>query len=118
NERGRYFSEGEWDVLGVPLTDGYDAFEWMSKQSWSNGKVGTIGCSSTAEWQMGVASLDPPAMTALVAQGYGAGVGKVGEFWEQGNWYRGGAGQMLFTNWLYSVQQDPMAPKLPEGISQ
>lgn len=118
NERGRYFSEGEWDILGVPLTDGYDAFEWMSNQSWSNGKVGTIGCSSTAEWQMGVASLDHPAMTALVPQGFGAGVGKVGEFWEQGNWYRGGAGQMLFTNWLYGVQQDPMAPKLPEGISQ
>ena len=29
NERGRYFSEGEWDILGVPLTDGYDAFTWM-----------------------------------------------------------------------------------------
>lgn len=118
NERGRYFSEGEWDILGVPLTDGYDAMEWMSKQSWSNGKIGTLGCSSTAEWQMAVASLDHPALAALVPQGYGAGVGKVGEFWEQGNWYRGGAGQMLFTNWLYSVQHDPMAPKLPKGISQ
>ncbi|MGB5646494.1 MAG: CocE/NonD family hydrolase, partial [Muriicola sp.] len=32
NERGRYFSEGEWDILGVPLTDGYDAFSWMSSQ--------------------------------------------------------------------------------------
>ncbi|MEB2778029.1 CocE/NonD family hydrolase [Algoriphagus sp. D3-2-R+10] len=118
NERGRYFSEGDWDILGVPLTDGYDAFEWMSKQDWSNGKIGTLGCSSTAEWQMAVASLDHPALTALVPQGFGAGVGKVGDFWEQGNWYRGGAGQMLFTNWLYSVQHDPMAPKLPEGISQ
>ncbi|MDB0069158.1 CocE/NonD family hydrolase, partial [Flavobacteriaceae bacterium] len=35
NERGRYFSEGEWDILGIPLTDGYDAFSWMSEQSWS-----------------------------------------------------------------------------------
>ena len=26
NERGRFFSEGEWDILGTPLTDGYDAF--------------------------------------------------------------------------------------------
>ena len=34
NERGRYFSEGEWDILGVPLTDGYDAFSWMKNQSW------------------------------------------------------------------------------------
>ena len=36
NERGRYFSEGEWDILGVPLTDGYDAFTWMKNQTWSN----------------------------------------------------------------------------------
>ncbi|MCB0501020.1 MAG: CocE/NonD family hydrolase, partial [Cyclobacteriaceae bacterium] len=51
NERGRYFSEGEWDILGVPTTDGYDAFSWMAQQPWCNGRVGTLGCSSTAEWQ-------------------------------------------------------------------
>ncbi|MCU0402875.1 MAG: CocE/NonD family hydrolase [Algoriphagus sp.] len=51
NERGRFFSEGNWDILGTPLTDGYDAFDWMSKQTWSNGKIGLLGCSSTAEWQ-------------------------------------------------------------------
>ncbi len=118
NERGRYFSEGDWDILGVPLTDGNDAFDWMAKQYWSNGKIGLLGCSSTAEWQMAVASLDHPALGALVPQAYGAGVGKVGDFWEQGNWYRGGAGQMLFTNWLYSVQHDPMAPRLAKGIEQ
>ncbi|MFC0262174.1 CocE/NonD family hydrolase [Fontibacter flavus] len=118
NERGRFFSEGEWDILGVPLTDGYDAFEWMSNQSWSNGKIGTIGCSSTAEWQMAVASLNHPAHTALIPQGYGAGVGRVGDLYEQGNWYRGGAGQMLFTAWLYSTQHDPLSPKLPVGIEQ
>ena len=52
NERGRYFSEGEWDILGTPVTDAYDAFSWMADQSWSNGKIGLYGCSSTAEWQM------------------------------------------------------------------
>lgn len=118
NERGRFFSEGEWDILGTPLSDGYDAMEWMSKQSWSNGKVGTLGCSSTAEWQMAVASMNHPAHAALVPQGYGAGVGRIGQYFEQGNFYRGGANQMLFTAWLYSTQHDPMAPKLPLGISQ
>jgi putative CocE/NonD family hydrolase len=118
NERGRFFSEGEWDILGTPLTDGYDAFTWMADQTWSNGKIGTIGCSSTAEWQMAVAALNHPAHAAMVPQGYGAGVGRIGEYFEQGNWYRGGAGQMLFTAWLYGTQHDPMAPKLPEGISQ
>ncbi len=118
NERGRYFSEGEWDILGVPLTDGYDAIEWMSTQPWSNGKVGLYGCSSTAEWQMAVVSLGHPALKAMVPMGYGAGVGRVGEFMEQGNWYRGGAQQMLFTSWLYGVQHDLMAPRLKEGLSQ
>jgi uncharacterized protein len=118
NERGRFFSEGEWDILGTPTTDGYDAFEWMSKQSWSNGKIGLIGCSSTAEWQMAVAALGHPALSGMVAQGYGAGVGKVGEFYEQGNWYRGGAQQMLFTAWLYGTQNDKFRPTFPKDITQ
>jgi len=104
NERGRYYSDGEWDILGPPKTDGYDALDWIAAQPWSNGKVGTYGCSSTAEWQMGLASLDHPAHAAMVPQGFGAGVGRVGQWYEQGNWYRGGAEQMLFFTWLYGVQ--------------
>lgn len=118
NERGRFFSEGDWDILGTPLTDGYDAFTWLASQSWSNGKIGLIGCSSTAEWQMAVAAQQHPALAAIVAQGFGAGVGKVGRFQEQGNWYRGGAQQMLFTSWLYGTQNDKYKPQLPKGMSQ
>ena len=112
NERGKFFSEGEWDILGPPTTDGYDAFTWMTKQPWSNGKIGTLGCSSTAEWQMAVAALDHPAHAAMVPMGFGAGVGRVGPFMEQGNWYRGGAQQMLFTTWLYGTQTDAFARPL------
>jgi len=117
NERGRFFSEGEWDILGPPLTDGYDAFQWMSEQPWFNGKAVTVGCSSTAEWQMGVASLDHPAHTTLVAQGFGAGVGRIGDWYEQGNWYRGGAEQMLFFAWLYGNQNN-QRPMFPPDLSQ
>jgi putative CocE/NonD family hydrolase len=118
NERGRYFSEGEWDILGVPLTDGYDAFSWMKDQSWSNGKIGTYGCSSTAEWQMAVAALDHPAHAAMVPQAFGAGVGRVGDIMEQGNWYRGGVEQMLFFSWLYGVEHDKFKPRIPEEATQ
>ena len=118
NERGRYFSEGEWDILGVPLTDGYDAFTWMKAQSWSNGKIGTLGCSSTAEWQMAVAALDHPSHAAMVPQGYGAGVGRIGKINEQGNWYRGGVEQMLFFSWLYGVEHDKFKPRIPAGATQ
>ncbi|MEM9679610.1 MAG: CocE/NonD family hydrolase [Bacteroidota bacterium] len=118
NERGRYYSEGEWDILGVPLTDGYDAFSWMKDQPWSNGKIGTIGCSSTAEWQMAVAALDHPSHAAMVPQAYGAGVGRVGDYYEQGNWYRGGVEQMLFFSWLYGVEHDKFKPRIPAGATQ
>ena len=118
NERGRYFSEGEWDILGLPLTDGYDAFSWLEDQEWCNGKIATFGCSSTAEWQMAVAAMDHPAHAAMVPMGYGAGVGRVGDYFEQGNWYRGGAQQMLFTSWLYSVEHDKFKPRIPAGASQ
>jgi putative CocE/NonD family hydrolase len=118
NERGRYFSEGEWDILGVPLTDGYDAFSWMAEQEWCNGKIGTLGCSSTAEWQMAVAALDHPSHAAMVPQGYGAGIGTVGDYYEQGNWYRGGAQQMLFTSWLYWVQNGRIRPMFPQDATQ
>lgn len=117
NERGRFYSEGEWDILGTPLTDSWDAFEWLENQPWSNGRVGTVGCSSTAEWQMAAASLDHPAHTTLVAQGFGAGVGRIGDWVEQGNWYRGGAEQMLFFAWLYGVQTG-VRPMFPPNLSQ
>jgi hypothetical protein len=117
NERGHYFSEGNYDILGPPLTDGDDALSWMSAQPWSNGKVGTIGCSSTAEWQLAVASRGHPAFAAMVAQGFGAGVGRVGPYFEQGNWFRGGAIQMLFIAWI-NGQQNQVRPMFPPGTSR
>ena len=91
NERGHFFSEGSYDVLGSPTTDGYDMLDWLQKQPWSSGKVGTTGCSSTAEYQMAVAAQGHPAYGAMNVQGFGAGVGRVGPYYEQGNWYRGNA---------------------------
>src|SRR5437868_15520949 len=35
NERGHFFSEGNYDILGPPLSDGDDAISWMAKQPWS-----------------------------------------------------------------------------------
>jgi putative CocE/NonD family hydrolase len=117
NERGHFFSEGHYDILGAPITDGYETIDWLTKQPWSNGKVGTTGCSSTAEWQPAVASLGHPGFAAMNVQGFGAGVGKVGPYWEQGNWYRGGAMQMLFITWIYG-QQNQVRPMFPPNTPQ
>src|SRR5712691_10605481 len=116
-ERGHFFSEGNYDILGAPRTDGYDALAWLSSQSWANGKVGTTGCSSTAEYQMGVAAMGHPAYAAMNVQGFGAGVGRVAPYYEQGNWYRGGAVQMLFITWLYG-EQNQVRPMFPADTSR
>ena len=117
NERGHFFSEGNYDILGAPTSDGDDALTWMAKQPWSNGKVGTTGCSSTAEYQMAIASLGNPAYAAMNVQGFGAGVGRVAPYFEQGNWYRGGAVQMLFITWIYG-EQNQVRPMFPPNTSQ
>jgi putative CocE/NonD family hydrolase len=117
NERGHFFSEGNYDILGPPLTDGVDAITWLTTRPWSNGKLGTIGCSSTAEWQLGVAAQGSPGYTTMVPQGFGAGVGRVAPYFEQGNWYRGGAVQMLFIAWLYG-EQNQVRPMLAPNTSQ
>ncbi|HEY3137043.1 MAG TPA: CocE/NonD family hydrolase, partial [Blastocatellia bacterium] len=117
NERGHFFSEGNYDILGPPLSDGDDELTWIAKQSWSNSKVGLIGCSSTAEWQLAVAALGNPALGAFIPQGFGAGVGRVGGYYEQGNWYRGGAVQMLFIAWIYG-EQNQVRPMFPANTSQ
>lgn len=117
NERGHFFSEGNYDILGPPTTDGYDEIQWIASRPWSNGKVGLIGCSSTAEWQMAVAATAPPGLSAMIPQGFGAGVGRVGPYYEQGNWYRGGAVQNLFIDWIYG-EQNQVRPMFPANTSQ
>jgi uncharacterized protein len=117
NERGHFFSEGNYDILGPPVTDGEDALQWISSQPWSSGKVGTTGCSSTAEYQMGIAAKGHPAYAAMNVQGFGAGVGRVKPYFEQGNWYRGGAVQMLFITWLYG-EQNQLRPMFPANMSR
>jgi uncharacterized protein len=117
NERGHFFSEGNYDILGAPLSDADDQFNWMAAQPWSSGKIGLIGCSSTAEWQLAAASLGNKALTTIVPQSFGAGVGKVGPYNEQGNWYRGGAVQMLFIDWLYG-EQNQVRPTFPKDTPQ
>jgi predicted acyl esterase len=118
-ERGHFFSEGNYDILGMPLSDGSDELKWMSSQPWSNGKVGTTGCSSTAEWQLAVVAQNDPALTTFNVQGFGAGIGKVGPYYEQGNWYRGGAVQMLFISWIYDYGiQNQTRPLFPHDTSQ
>ncbi len=101
NERGRYWSEGEYTFLAGAKNDGYDVIEWISQQDWSNGKVGTWGCSSSAEHQLGLATRDHPAHAAMIPMCAGAGIGEIGNYHPQGMFYRGGVVQMPWVRWYF-----------------
>ena len=66
---------------------------------------------------MAVAAQSPKGLGTIIPQGFGAGVGRVKPYYEQGNWYRGGAVQMLFIDWLYG-EQNQMRPMFPPNTSR
>jgi uncharacterized protein len=43
--RGRGKSEGVWDPFRYDAGDGFDTQEWVGKQPWCNGEIGTAGGS-------------------------------------------------------------------------
>jgi len=116
HERGRFLSEGEMHMLGRADEDGWDTLDWIAAQDWSNGKVATYGCSSSAENQLKLASLGHPAHKAMIAYSAGVGVAEAGPFREQGNFWRGGVWQQGWANYFFSEM--PIAwPQLPHGLS-
>jgi len=66
--RGRFDSEGEFQVLVNEGHDGYDTIEWLARQPWSDGSVGTFGGSYSAWDQWLAAEEQPPHLRAMVVQ--------------------------------------------------
>jgi predicted acyl esterase len=66
--RGAQKSEGTFDgyrTLGWgKLQDGYDTVEWLAKQPWSTGKIGTFGGSQAGYAQNFLAVTRPPHLVA------------------------------------------------------
>lgn len=63
--RGRYRSEGTFGFLAQEPNDGYDTVEWIAKQPWSNGAVGTFGTSYAGWTQSALATQNPPHLAAM-----------------------------------------------------
>ncbi len=60
--RGSGQSGGTNDLYSHYGTDGYDAIEWMAKQSWCNGRVGMVGPSLLGISQWLAAKEGPPSL--------------------------------------------------------
>jgi putative CocE/NonD family hydrolase len=119
NERGRFFSEGDYDeYLAGCRRDGGETLDWIVAQPWSNGRVGTIGLSSSADAQLPMAALDHPAHAAGIVLAPGAAVGDIGGRATQGLSYRGGVPFFEFWIWWYSNVTPTERLVLPPATTQ
>jgi putative CocE/NonD family hydrolase len=65
--RGRPPSEGAaFYLYGKQQYDGADAVEWLARQGWSTGKVGTFGISHAGVAQYSLATENPKGLAAMV----------------------------------------------------
>jgi len=64
--RGRGSSGGTFDPMAQEARDGYDAVEWLARQSWSNGKVAMWGGSYAGYDQWATAKERPPHLATIV----------------------------------------------------
>ena len=73
--RGFYGSKAAGSAAGGRARgqDGFDAVEWIARQAWSDGKVGTWGASALGQVQYYTAAAGPPHLVCCVpvVAGYG-----------------------------------------------
>jgi len=113
--RGRFASEGDnlafqFDGWGR-ARDGYDTVEWIAKQPWCNGKVGTIGGSALGIAQYMMAPSAPPHLLCQQAS-----VGASSLYRHAA--YPGGAlRKSQVVGWLTGNHWDPLNLKLMQEHS-
>lgn len=73
--RGTGDSEGELLPWRDAAGDGVATLDWITRQPWSTGRVGTFGCSALGETQLVLASRNHPAHAAMIPSGAGGAVG-------------------------------------------
>ncbi|MHC4181257.1 MAG: CocE/NonD family hydrolase, partial [Planctomycetota bacterium] len=94
--RGRYRSEGIWDMLNDDGRDGYDAARWICKQPWSDGKIGMIGTSYVGGTQHAMAMEKPPGLVTVIP------VDAVSNMGYQ-SMRNAGTFELRFWNWIFSI---------------
>ena len=98
--RGRYDSGGEFRPYENEGHDGFDTIEWVARQSWSNGDVGSFGLSYPGAVQWLAAVENPPHLKAMVPA--------MTLSTPQNFFYAGGAWDLSWIEWIW----DNIAPDI------
>ena len=117
DSRGKFESEGIYSPpAGSEAEDGYDAVDWIAKQSWSNGKVGMHGCSYPAEVQAATAPLKHPNLTTMIPRN-GPFIGAANGRYRYWSGFKGGVLDFAATVPWYFSSGNKYSFKPPPGLS-
>jgi putative CocE/NonD family hydrolase len=110
--RGTGDSGGELLPWRDAAEDGVATLDWIGRQAWSDGKVGTYGCSALGETQFALAREGHPAHRAMVPSGAGGAVGSVAGRHGYFGVFEGGVFQLAsgFGWFVDHGAKDPRAP--------
>ena len=110
--RGTGDSEGELLPWRDVAEDGVATLDWIVRQPWSTGKVGTFGCSALGETQLVLAKKNHPAHAAMIPSGAGGAVGSAAGRYSFGGLFEGGVFQLAsgFGWFVSSATKNPSAP--------
>jgi putative CocE/NonD family hydrolase len=110
--RGTGDSGGELIPWRDADSDGVATLDWIRSQPWSNGKVGTFGCSALGETQLVLARRNHPAHAAMIPSGAGGAIGDLGGSHGYFGLYEGGVFELASGFGWFSVHgaKSPDAP--------
>jgi len=92
--RGMFASQGTFRCFVDEARDGYDTIEFVARQPWADGRVGTFGASYMGATQWLAATQKPPSLKAMVPS-------ITASDYHDGWVYQGGAFELFFSvSWL------------------
>lgn len=92
--RGKFASEGVFTPSKLDAEDGSATVDWLAAQPWSNGRVGTVGCSSLGESQIMLSRMRNPHHVAMIPMGAGGAMGSARNRYSYFGQYEGGVFQL------------------------
>ncbi|MFN4098267.1 MAG: CocE/NonD family hydrolase [Pararhodobacter sp.] len=115
--RGRHGSGGVFAPYAHGREDGAATLDWIAAQPWSNGRIGTAGCSALGEIQAMQAATRNPHLSALVAQAGGGAIGRGGASRSYFGMFEGGIPHLAPAVGWFATQGGKTPEALPYGAS-
>lgn len=112
--RGTGGSGGEFLPWDHTADDVVATIDWITKQPWSDGTIGTFGCSALGETQLVAQSRAPSGWRAMIPIGAGGANGSLGGRYDMG-FFEGGIFQ-LASGFGWFVEHGSKRPEAPPAV--